>query len=430
MELRSPSQAIIRLIKKSQQSRFNTQQQLPSTIFSVNYSSFVTTTISRSPSQAEFLKGKIVAPLIQLHPTFRLILLCLSIWLNGDDAYSQHEWSESAHNSVPWVFDQNSLTPSIEVPTNTRAITIKPGRSWLKKRLHPSKTNGVEPLHIWIKKRHVKRIAKKLAQKGKVRLLRQAISQALQKVEKNVGYVNFTKIPFTLWDQEMVLKHFRKKHLKIQLKTAEILQPQFNQLIVQLSKVISKSDLFKIKQLYQRKKPIHLDQHMLPKFAENAVGSFSPFRGPNCFHASLAFHSLKATKNPRINITKESGYHWAMINYDELWRTLDRDFYPINPKKYPLKYGDLMIYFDVPDNTPSEHKPYFRWIKHAAVYLFNDYAFSKGSKSANTSYAIHTISEEWKTWAKHSKKLGLRIFRKKRKYVTKRMNPPLKDWIY
>ena len=47
--------------------------------------------------------------------------------------------------------------------------------------------------------------------------------------------------------------------------------------------------------------------------------------------------------------------------------------------------------------------PHYTWIKHTATYLYSDYTFSKGSKSANTAYTIKTLDEEW------ARKLGVDV---------------------
>ena len=39
-----------------------------------------------------------------------------------------------------------------------------------------------------------------------------------------------------------------------------------------------------------------------------------------------------------------------MINYDELHRTLTHEFYEIDPQKEKIKYGDLIIFLQVPKN--------------------------------------------------------------------------------
>ena len=177
---------------------------------------------------------------------------------------------------------------------------------------------------------------------------------------------------------------------------------------------------------------IDVDTLLLPEFARKMVKKFTIYRGPNCFHAALAFQSPQLTSSSLINVKKESGYHRAMINYDELWRVLSENFYEVNPDKLPLKYGDMLVFFDVPEEQADDlDKPVdFRWIRHTATYLFGGYTFSKGSKSPNTPYTVRTIGEEWKTWKRYTENLGVKVFRRSQKTV--KLAPPmdLTDWIY
>ena len=117
-----------------------------------------------------------------------------------------------------------------------------------------------------------------------------------------------------------------------------------------------------------------------------------------------------------------------MINYDELWRVLNTHFYEVNVKKYPLKYGDILVFFDVPKD--KDQNVYFKWIKHTAAYLFGSYTFSKGSKSPNTPYTVKTLKEEWKTWDRLTQNLGVKVFRKVQPAHVSAPSPDRYDWIY
>ena len=117
-----------------------------------------------------------------------------------------------------------------------------------------------------------------------------------------------------------------------------------------------------------------------------------------------------------------------MINYDELWRALQSNFYEINPKETKLKYGDIIVFFDIPSS--SKYEVYFRWIKHASTYLFNHYVFSKGSKSADSIYAIKTLEEEWSSWSRRTEKLAIKVFRRGLRHVKTAPPRKLEDWIF
>ena len=171
-----------------------------------------------------------------------------------------------------------------------------------------------------------------------------------------------------------------------------------------------------------------VDKDLLPSFPRKVVRRFVIYRGPNCFHASLAFHDRTLTRSNFFNVTREKGYHRAMINYDELWRILSSNFYQADHRASKIQYGDILVFFDIPEEPRKVIN--FRWIRHTATYLFNGYTFSKGSKSADTPYTVKTLKEEWKTWSKISKNLAVKIFRRSTKRVKKRPPKDLTDWIY
>ncbi len=172
---------------------------------------------------------------------------------------------------------------------------------------------------------------------------------------------------------------------------------------------------------------ISVDKMLLTPFAKEMVRSYSMFRGPNCFHAALAFQSTSIANSPYYNVKEEAGYHRSMINYDELWRALEASFYEVNPKSTKLEYGDVIVFFDVNEH----HKPVnFRNIRHAASYLFGDFTFSKGSKSPETPYTIKTLDEEWTTWRGYTKNLGVKIYRRSLNRVKKHPPKEVAEWLY
>ena len=83
----------------------------------------------------------------------------------------------------------------------------------------------------------------------------------------------------------------------------------------------------------------------------------------------------KLTRSKRVKYKEEKGYHSAMINYDELWRAINGYFHEVDVTKAKLKYGDLVVFFNIPKDLPEQTN--FRWIRHTATYLFDDYTFSK-----------------------------------------------------
>ena len=93
-----------------------------------------------------------------------------------------------------------------------------------------------------------------------------------------------------------------------------------------------------------------------------------------------------------------------------------------------LRYGDILVFLEKPSNDDSHFK--YDWIKHTAIYLFNNYTFSKGSKSPNTPYTIKTMEEEWRVWNGQVDNLVTKVFRKPFKRVKKKPAMNLVDWVY
>jgi hypothetical protein len=118
---------------------------------------------------------------------------------------------------------------------------------------------------------------------------------------------------------------------------------------------------------------------LLPDFPRQMLKKYVVFRGPNCFHAALAFQSTILPSSSFINVKEEPGYHRAMINYDELWRAIKRDFYEIDPRRQPIKYGDMLV-----SST-------FRSANRISLTLMSTFA---GSVTRQRTYSAATLSQK------------------------------------
>ncbi len=200
------------------------------------------------------------------------------------------------------------------------------------------------------------------------------------------------------------------------------------ELLRQAKPYLERETLKKVLRKVQKGQEIRVDTDLLPKFARENVGKYLAVQGPNCFHASLAFQGRELVESPYINLKAESGYDPSMINYDELWRVLKTSFYEVDLKQNEMQYGDIIVFFDMPEKaTPWVN---FKTIRHAATYLFDQYTFSKGSKSPDTPYSVKTLADEWSTWERFSKRLGAKVYRRSEKHV--RPIPPkdLAEWVF
>lgn len=304
-----------------------------------------------------------------------------------------------------------------------------------------SSDETIEPLTIIMNENeaNLAASAEKLATEGKADDLINYFRERL-KISKPVKKGSTSKTieidaeGLNLIDTDAFADMYSKTHHNLTLNSKELNRDitAKNELMKQLTPYFKKKERARLSKKIRKGEPLQIDKEMLPEFPRKMVGKYIVQRGPNCFHAALAFHGPKMTSSSLINVKEETGYHRAMINYDELWRVLNGNFYEVDPDTVPLKYGDMLVFFDVPEDVADDLKTPvdFKWIRHTATYLFGGYTFSKGSKSPNTPYTVRTLADEWKTWKRYTKNLGVKIFR--RSTTTVRANPPmdLVDWVY
>lgn len=374
--------------------------------------------------------------LLRLRPTLLLPALLMVLTVEGLAV------TQFVEKRLPFVFNISNVSNSITVPVSDSVETIRMDEKHLNSRINQSNNNEtIEPLTISIKndESSINKLSERLALEDHEDDVADFLKKSLNtnvplKPEEQSRSVVITKDAFSNIKPEAFAELYAKTHHNLTIATDELRDNRKlrKELMHQLSPFLKKSDRKKLAAKISSGEPLHLDTDLLPDFPRRMVRKYIIYRGPNCFHAALAFHSPQMTSSSLINVKKETGYHRAMINYDELWRAINRNFYEIDPEKMPLKYGDMLVFFDVPkDQADNLENPVdFRWIRHTATYLLSGYTFSKGSKSPNTPYTVRTLSEEWKTWKQFTKNLGLKVFRRSAKTV--KIHPPmdLVDWIY
>ena len=343
-------------------------------------------------------------------------------------------WSLSNELSA-WTNSPSELNLGIELPVSDMIQEISPSLSQIKKRVYRNGNEvSIEPMSIPIPKSLAKqqRLIEKISRPGESEQIFEWFAdpskQILTKYGKKKLRLDSSMLP--LFDLQALQDIYTKRHHRLILDGAILRSDPVarDQLLQQVGPFIGKDKSKKLTSQIAHRREIIVSNALLPEFPSESVGKYSIHRGPNCFHAALAFHGEQITNSPFFNVREESGYHRKMINYDELWRAIQLNFYEIDPQKTDLKYGDMIVFFDVP--TSSEYEVYFRWIKHASTYLFNHYVFSKGSKSADSIYAIRTIEEEWSAWKRRTENLAIKVFRRSLRHV--KTTPPrnLQDWIF
>lgn len=261
----------------------------------------------------------------------------------------------------------------------------------------------------------------------------------LKKLEKKYGNFEGDLLKVEI-DKELApfifFEHLSKlhevEHYKVFIKGKSLRSDVelLEKLFWELRYFLSKNEMHSLLKQLRHKKYVDIDKYALPAFAKKAVNQYTRFRGLNCFHAALAFQDLSIPSNQRFHPNRLKNYHWRMINHDELWRALQYGFYEINPKDMRLKYGDILVFFDIPPYYTTNRPAKYSWIKHATVYLFNGMTFSKGSKSANTTYTVQPLEEEIRKWRQNTKKFGMKIFRKSQIHVKRLPYLELHNWLF
>ncbi len=347
---------------------------------------------------------------------------------------------------IPVTRDLGTFRSSLSLPFSDTPEHISPPTATLKRRaMAASQIRTIESLTVQVPLGGHERAAwiQRLAASGKTarldRWLRAQMNRPAIPNPDNgenaplAGHrlVTIDASGFSLFNPKALASIYTKTHHRLSIRPSD-LNPQSKRTVALLEQLVpffSAAELRNIRAKLTLGQPISVDRDLLPKFARDTVKRFLTFRGPNCFHAALAFQGNNLSRSPLINVKEEDGYHRAMINYDELWRALNLEFYEVNPARTPLKYGDVLVFLDAP-RTSTTAPTNFRWIRHTATYLFNGYTFSKGSKSPNTPYTIKTLEEEWKTWSRYTGNLGVRVYRRASDTLPARPPKDMNEWLY
>ncbi|MDA9951617.1 hypothetical protein N9D31_03475 [Oligoflexaceae bacterium] len=364
------------------------------------------------------------------------LLLSISIFCSVFIIETAFAVSEHKKSVIGYTKDPSVFKASLLLETHDQKLNLNiPTKKLLKRIKYSSKDPRIEPvqLNLFTDLERLQDLAIDLSKSGKSKRLYKYFRGLMQgkTPQPNQDWIRSElSMKALAWlDLNKLSELYRRPHHRITVKSESLQESKRkrSELKHQLSSFMSERDISRILGKISKGEDLVVENDLLSGFARKMTGQYTIFQGPNCFHAALAFHDQKLTRSPFLNVKIEKGYHRAMINYDELWKTISHYFYEISPKKTALEYGDLLVFMDVPDES---RKPYFKWIRHASTYLFGEYTFSKGSKSSNTPYSIKTLKDEWKTWQGYSKNLRVKVFRRNQNHVNKRPPLDLTDWIY
>jgi hypothetical protein len=365
---------------------------------------------------------------------FHLKSLILTILMGASSTlFGVTQYSQKAEK---FLINPAQLKPSLTLETKDKITNLKIPLNKLKVRLGKSKANEtIEPLQLTIPRdfNELQELAKKLARRGKEKQLEKDLLKKLRKMpasNNKVEVVTLNPKDFSLINAAAYAADLAKPHHEVEIPTAPLREDDElrRELLGQLKIHLPDHEFKAVGKKIATRGALNLEVDLLPPFAKKMVRKYTVYRGPNCFHAALSFHGPYLTKSPMINVKEEKGYHPAMINYDELWRAINSYFYEVDTETSPIKYGDMLVFFNIPkDGSPWIN---YKWIRHTAIYLVDGFTFSKGSKSSNTPYSIKTVKEEWETWDNYTEHLGVKVFRR---YATQPKTVPpvnLTDWIY
>ena len=359
--------------------------------------------------------------------------------LNADPSFSatSADIFSSRPSTGTTFFNVSQLRSELNLPLNVKSRAVSVPKRQINARLtRHADDSRIEPVQLTISQDEdklldlVEKIARPQSKIEVANYLKTNYPTSESIPGTSLRLVNLNKSIYEHLLPEALAALFSKKHHEVSI-TGSYLRSNpkaRSQLLHQLEPFMRQGEINAIASKIKNGQPLRLDRDLLPEFARKRVGRHTIFKGPNCFHAALAFQSDALASSSLVNIRQEPGYHRNMVNYDELWRVLQLSFYEINPTKTPLQYGDMIVFFET--NEQSKGAIDFKTLRHAATYLLGGYVFAKGSKSANSPYLVSTLGEEWETWTKYTKKLGVKVFRRSLKNVTKAPLVDPLDWAY
>ena len=332
----------------------------------------------------------------------------------------------AAKNS--FVKDISRLSTGLQLPLRDSVEKVKISFSKIKSRVMRYRSDPrVEPVRLKVKDKSLMLFSEQLSRRGHTVYLYHGIKKNMP-TSKTAREVVITPEILRHVDKKKLTGIFSSYHHRLLTFPQKMSKRKRYKLLNQMKYFFSSSELKRLRKKLLTASHLTVDKDLLPSFASRMVKRYTIFRGPNCFHAVLAFQDPAFPKSTFLNVKEEIGYHRAMINHDELWRVLDENFYEINPRTTRLNYGDIIVFFKLPEN--SSELPSYKWLKHTSVYLFNNYTFSKGSKSSNSPYTIKTMQEEWTAWKRILKNPAIKVFRRASHRLNKKFTAKLEDWLH
>jgi hypothetical protein len=335
-----------------------------------------------------------------------------------------------------WFYGVDSFLKGLELPFHNHIEEVTPSKNLLidrAKNTFESADNERPSFYMDTDQDSLASLSKQLSKKGKYRQLLDFFYKITNHdTDHHVRVVLDSHLLDLIDVDHLIQNYFTFFHYKITIKADSLRKDEelMKSLITQVTPFMDTSSLKKLTEKIKSSPTLDFDRYLLPTFSRKALNTFSSDKGLNCFHSALAFQDPMIPSNPYLHPLRHKGHNWQMINNDELWRVLKHGFYEVDAEKTPLKYGDILVFFDKPQNVKDSSFVDYRWLKHATVYLFGNFTFSKGSKSANSTYTVNTLSEEFSKWRSLLKNPAIKIFRKSLFRVKRLPYADQHEWLH
>ena len=253
-----------------------------------------------------FLSSKSFKP-IENYCVFLVLACCFS--------FSDPAGGISRREMIDWTRSYQDIHQKKVYPFRFQEKKIQVSKKKLFKRMTRSKVNEtIEPLNIYVdrKGKDIFKHAEFLADKGHIHSLAKLFKEEHPNAKPLRG--DSDKVALTITENMMrhidvrkMMRRFRQKHYSLELNSRELKASpmHYRSFFEELSPFLRERQIDIIKKKVKRDENVPLDEYLLTDFARKMVGKYILYRGPNCFHASLAFHHLKFARSPFLNINQE-----------------------------------------------------------------------------------------------------------------------------
>lgn len=270
-------------------------------------------------------------------------------------------WSFESLSKSYWFDSIQNFQRGLKIPYSENIESIQPKAEMLlerSKNIFNRKDNEVPSFYVSNDLKDLEALSKTLAKRGREAVLFEKLKKHMHLGEAKKNRIFLSEAALADINMDVLIrKFFTKSHHKIKIDAEELDKDETlkDELLSQVRPFLNFKDVVDIQRKIEEKTFLELDKDLLPPFPRKLVKTYTHFKGPNCFHAALAFQDPLLPKNSVFHPLRHGDYHWQMINHDELWRMLQGAFYEVDAQNTPLKFGDIVVFFDKP-KSPIEKR--------------------------------------------------------------------------